>query len=135
MRRAASILALTAVAAAVTASGGGAAGRGFAFGRIGGNIRPYTVTIASGGAVRVSGPVTVGRRQLDATQLAALTRAAAEARFAALPGSTQCAGTLPDVASTFIRVGARRVRVHGSCLPRYNRLWRALGRAVRLSGG
>ena len=33
---------------------------------------------------------------------------------------------LPDVAATFIRVGARTVRVHGACVARYTKLWNAL---------
>jgi hypothetical protein len=40
---------------------------------------------------------------------------------------------LPDIAATFIRVGARRALVHGGCVPRYARLWLALTQAVRLS--
>jgi hypothetical protein len=104
----------------------------FAFGRLGGNIRPYTVSIASDGRVYVSGPVTAGRPKLTAAQLASLDRVAADARFAALPAMTNCAGTLPDIASTFIRFGAKTVRVHGDCVPRYARLFTALSRAVKL---
>jgi len=55
------------------------------------------------------------------------------AGFMTLPKATNCVGTLPDVASTFVRVGARTVRVHGECVPRYARLWRALTAAVKLS--
>ena len=128
-------LAAVAVAAAATAAAGGAASQGgFAFGRTGGSIRPYTVTIAAGGAVRTSGPITVAQRHLDATKLAALRRLAQRTGFATLPLSKSCTGTLPDVASTFIRVGSRTVRVHGSCLAAYNRFWLALTQAVRLSG-
>jgi hypothetical protein len=134
--RAAFVLALAAAVAGAVAAVAGAAAtpqRGFAFGRFGGNIRPYTVTIAAGGAVTVSGPVVAAPR-LTAAQLAALRHLATTERFGALPASTQCTGALPDAASTFIRVGARTVRVHGYCLARYNKLWRALTRAVRLTG-
>jgi hypothetical protein len=106
---------------------------GFALGRIGGNIRPFTVVIAADGRVSVSGPVQAGRTTLTRAQLAALDKLAADARFTTLPKTTNCAGTLPDVASTFVRVGARTVRVHGACVPRYARLWRALTGAVKLS--
>jgi hypothetical protein len=108
---------------------------GFAFGRLGGNIRPYTVSIASDGRVHVSGPVAAGRMKLTAAQLASLDRAVAGARFAALPAMTNCVGTLPDIASTFIRVGAKVVRVHGNCVPRYAKLFTALSRAVMLNAG
>lgn len=105
---------------------------GFAFGRSGGNIRPYTVTIAADGRVSVSGPVQVGRTRLTPTQLGTLAKLASLIRFATLPKTTDCAGTLPDVAATFVRVGGRTVHVHGGCVPRYTRLWKALGSAVRL---
>jgi len=41
---------------------------------------------------------------------------------------------LPDVAATFIRVGSRRVLVHGECVARYTRFWLALSKAVQLTG-
>jgi hypothetical protein len=107
----------------------------FALGRTGGNIRPFTVTIAADGKVSVSGPVQAGRTRLAQTQLATLSKIAADAHFATLPKTTNCAGTLPDVASTFVRVGARTVRVHGACVARYTRLWKALSSAVKLSSG
>jgi hypothetical protein len=135
MRLLGAVLVLAAVVAAAVAAGGSAAAQsGFAFGRFGGNIRPYTVTIGAGGAVHTSGPVTVGQRRLIAKELAALRRAAAATRFTALPAWTHCAKTHPDVASTFIRVGARTVRVHGSCVAGYTRFWLVLSRAVGLSG-
>jgi hypothetical protein len=106
---------------------------GFAFGRLGGNIRPYTVTIANSGVVRTSGAVDVGRRKLTPLQLGGLNRIATETSFVTLPKLTNCGGTLPDVAATYIRVGARTVRVHGACVPRYQRLLRALQASVRIS--
>jgi hypothetical protein len=107
--------------------------RGFAFGRLGGNIRPYTVSIASNGKVTVSGPATAGRTHLTAAQLAALDRAVTDARFGSLPPMTNCPGTLPDIAATFVRFGTKTVRVHGNCAPRYAKLFTALSRAVKLS--
>ena len=118
---------------ALAPAAGASAQRGFALGRLGGNIRPYAVSIASDGRVHVSGPVTAGRMKLTAAQLTSLDGAVADARFAALPAMTNCAGTLPDIASTFIRVGAKTVRVHGNCVPRYAKLFTALSRAVKLS--
>jgi hypothetical protein len=106
---------------------------GFAFGRLGGNIRPYSVTIANTGVVHTSGAVKVGRKHLTSAQLASLNRVATETTFEMLPKATNCAGTLPDVASTYVRVGARTVRVHGNCVSRYARMWKALTAAVRIS--
>jgi hypothetical protein len=106
---------------------------GFAFGRTGANIKPYTVRIANSGAVTVDGPVLVGRRQLTPAQIGRLNLEAVEIQFDRLPKARSCAGALPDIAYTFIRVGARTVRVRGTCVPGYTRLWQALARAVRLS--
>ena len=47
---------------------------GFAFGRLGGNIRPYSVSIANSGVVHTYGAVKVGRMRVTAIQLAALNR-------------------------------------------------------------
>jgi hypothetical protein len=71
---------------------------------------------------------------LTTQELASLARVAAGAQFATLPAVTSCKGSLPDVAATFVRVGGRTVRVHGSCVGRYNRVLNALSRAVQLSG-
>jgi hypothetical protein len=108
----------------------GAAQSGFAFGRVGGNIRPYTVTIASAGGVGTSGAVQVAKTHLTPVQLASLNRIARDTHFATLSATTSCSGTLPDVAATFVRVGAHTVRVHGACMPGYQRLLKALQAAV-----
>jgi hypothetical protein len=127
------LLALGLVAASLASVATASQQTGFALGRTGGNIRPFTVAIAADGRVSVSGPVQAGRTELTRTQLATLAKLAADTHFAALPKTTNCPGTLPDVASTFVRVGPRTVRVHGECVPRYSRLWRALTTAVKLS--
>jgi len=126
-------LLIAVIAGSLVPAAGASEKRGFAFGRVGGNIRPYTVSIANDGVVRVSGAAEVGRMKLTLTQLAELNRVASVTRFTALPLATSCTGTLPDVAATFIRVGARTVRVHGNCVPRYSRLWKALTSAVKVS--
>lgn len=107
---------------------------GFAFGRLGGNIRPYSVTIANSGVVRVTGAVSARRKLLPPTQLLTLNRIATETNFTMLPKATNCPGSLPDVATTYIRVAAHTVRVHGGCLPPYERLLKALKASVRLAG-
>jgi hypothetical protein len=130
MRRA---LLIAAAAGALVPAAGASEQRGFAFGRLGGNILPYRVSIANDGVVQVSGAVEVGRTKLTLVQLAELNRVASVTRFTALPLTTRCKGALPDVAATFIRVGARTVHVHGNCVPTYARLWKALTRAVKVS--
>jgi hypothetical protein len=127
--------ALCALAIAGAAGGASASPAGYAFGRDGGNIIPFTVTVVPGGTVQASGPVRVGRARLTPAQLASVASAQAQARFATLPASTLCPGTLPDIAATWIRAGARTVHVHGSCSPRFTRVWNALAAAVRLSYG
>jgi hypothetical protein len=122
-----------AVALAVVAlAPAAAASTGYAFGREGGNIRPFTVTVTPSGAVRVTGPVTVGRTKLTAAQLASVATATASARFSSLPLTTRCPGTLPDFASTFVTAGGRTVTVHGGCVPRFVQVWNALVAAVKL---
>lgn len=74
-----------------------------------------------------------GRRALTAAQLAVVARVAAAARFSSLPSSTRCAGTLPDVATTYVVFGGRTVSVHGHCVPRFDRVWNAVSAAVEIS--
>ena len=107
--------------------------RSFTFGRLGGNIRPYTVTITSTGRVSVSGSAMAGRMKLTGAQLAVLDRAVTEAHFGAFLPITKCPRTLPDIATTFIRFGSKTVRVHGNCVARYTKLFTALTAAVKLS--
>ncbi len=118
---------------ALAPAAGASPQRSFAFGRLGGNIRPYTVSIGSNGVVHVSGAATAGRMKLTAAQLATLNRAVTDARFGAFLPATNCPGAHPDIASTFIRFGAKTVRVHGTCVARYAKLFTALSSAVKLS--
>jgi hypothetical protein len=117
------------------ASPAAALGGPYAFGRESGNIVPFTVTIAQNGVVHVTGPVRVGRTRLTASQLATVAAVVAKERLATLPATTACPGTLPDIASTWVRAGSHRVQVHGSCSTRFTRVWNALTAAVRLSYG
>jgi hypothetical protein len=125
---------IVALAAAFAAPASGATtSTRFAFGRDGGNIIPFTVTIAVDGHVRVTGYVHTGRTKLTSAQLASLTLLAKQVRFTALPALTMCPNTLPDVATTLVRVGARTVRVHGACVARVTRLWSAMRVAVQMT--
>ena len=134
MRPAVRVAAVLALLCSVPAAGA-ADPTGFAFGRVGGNIRPYRVTIANSGVVHTSGAVEVERTHVTPVQLAALNRIATETHFTMLPSATNCRGTLPDVATTYIRVGALTVQVHGGCVPRYERMLKALKASVRLVVG
>jgi hypothetical protein len=127
--------ALTALlcAAAVVPAAGASPQRGFAFGQAGGNIRPFTVAVGIDGDVKVTGRASVGRMHLTRLQLGELNRLAVTTSFGALPALTNCKGSLPDFATSFIRVGARTVRVRGGCMPGYQRLWKALAADVRLA--
>jgi hypothetical protein len=120
--------ALAALAALLAATVRAQPATGFAFGRSGGDIMPFRISISTAGVVTTAGPTTIGRRRLTKLQLAELNRVAFLTSFSTLPVTTSCPGTLPDIASRFIRVGPHTVRVHGSCVPRFNRLWAALAR-------
>jgi len=104
---------------------------GFAFGRTGGNIMPYRISIATSGRVTATGPAPAHTSLVSKLRLANLNRAVFDAQFDTMPAFTNCQGTLPDIAAQLIRVGGRTVRVHGACVPRFNRLWAAMSRAVR----
>jgi hypothetical protein len=127
-----SLVAVLLLAAALPSAVGASAQRGFAFGRTGGNIIPFTVTIENDGRVHVSGPVVVMRKKLTRIEVANLNRVVATNGFERLRPVNECPNTLPDVAATFVRVGPLRVQVHGSCLARYQHVYNALARAVRL---
>ena len=103
---------------------------GFAYGRTGGSIMPFTVTIATTRAVTDSGAAPAHVETITKARLADLNRIAFVVDFATLPLNTRCKKALPDIAAQFIRVGSRTVRVHGSCVRGFNRLWSALSRAV-----
>ncbi|HEX3225041.1 MAG TPA: hypothetical protein VHQ89_03000 [Gaiellaceae bacterium] len=126
------LVAVLLLAAALPSAVGASAQRGFAFGRTGGNILPFTVSIENNGSVHVTGPVAVMRKKLTRLEVADLNRVVATNGFERLRPMNQCPDALPDVASTFVRVGPLRVQVHGSCLARYQHVYNALAKAVRL---
>jgi hypothetical protein len=134
MRR---VIVLALVAAAALPAQGGAGSStaiSFAFGRIGGNIAPFTVRIAADGSVSSAGPVRPLKSRLDPSGVARLAAVEAAQRFFALPLVIRCPNTLPDFASQFVTVrragAARRVLVHGDCSLRFTRLYSALAKAV-----
>jgi hypothetical protein len=104
------------------------------FGIAGGNMVPFQVTIEPTGRIRASGPLAPTRRRLSHATVISLSRLV-RADFGAGLKSRLCAGTNPDVGSQFIRAYGRTVRVHGSCEPRFHRLWTTLAQAVGLHFG
>ena len=103
----------------------------FVFGREGGNIRPYTVTIYNDGTVTASGPVSPTPRHLTEavdTIAGLLTLARAEGFFG-LP--TQIVGHgLPDVGGRFIRIhtahGTKTVHVRFVRVAAFDQLYAVL---------
>src|SRR3989442_15880695 len=102
-----------------------------AFGRSGGNIAPYTVSISATGHVTPVG-VKVGKRDVPPATLRTLLRLAASTRVSTMSSLTLCPQTLPDFAAPWIRIGTHRVAVRGACRPNFARLYTALTRAVAL---
>ena len=134
LRRVRRLVVLATAAAALAACGSSAASTGpkpirIVFGLGGGNIVPFQVTIEPTGRVRASGGVLdVRRKRLSQAKVASLSSLVRH-ELPALK-SRQCAGTLPDVGSDLVRALGRTVRVHGSCEPRFHRLWNTLARAA-----
>jgi hypothetical protein len=107
----------------------------FEFGRVGGNIEPYTVQIKTDGTLGSSGDVKLAkpRTRLSQARLAALLRYARTQHFWSLAPRTFCRGSLPDFASTYVTIHSagktRTVSVRGGCRPRLTHLFRALSAA------
>jgi hypothetical protein len=128
------VCALALAAGAPGAAAGG--GPSFAIGRTGGNIAPFTVTIAADGAVSATGPARFSRHRVSAATLAGLLAVADRQDFFTLPRLIRCRKTLPDFASQLVTVktaaGTRTVVRHGGCSARFNAVYRALATAVGL---
>ena len=127
MKARVTLAALLAAAASAAPAAQAALPSPISFGRSGGNIRPFTVTIGASGRVSATA-ATVTRTRVSARTLARLERLAA-----ALPaGRRACPGTLPDVAALFVRVGPRTASVHGACSAAFESAYAALAAAVGL---
>jgi hypothetical protein len=131
MPRAIVIGALAAALLAAPADAARTATPSFAFGRAGGNIRPYSVTILPTGRVVPTG-VRAGNPAVSQATLRSLVGLAAAARLSTMPSLTICPQTLPDFAASWIRIGAKRVAVRGACRPAFSRLYASLARAAGL---
>jgi hypothetical protein len=97
------------------------------FGLTGGNAMPYHVTIQPNGSVRAGRGWRV-RKQIPPSRVQSLRREIQNAHLT----TRMCAGTLPDIAANFIRLGGRTVTVHGECEPRFTHVYGDLAAAVKL---
>jgi hypothetical protein len=101
----------------------------FSFGRTGGNIAPFTVTIARDGHLTARGPVQLAKPDavVPAPALAGLLKLANAERFFTLPNTVRCKQTPPDFAASFLTItqasGTKKVTVHGDCRPAFTQLY------------
>ena len=125
-------VALVAAAILAAPAGGGTSGPSFAFGRLGGNIKPLDVRIGAAGRVTVDGEPRPPA--LSHAKLQTLLRVALAQRFFALPQKIVCPGQLPDFATLYVTVRtgtrARTVTQRGNCNKRFIRVYVALQSAV-----
>lgn len=101
------------------------------FGRTGGLIAPYTVTIAPGGAVTTSGSAPATAKSVTSAQDSLLSNQVQDG-FGKLTSSV-CPGTFPDEAAFFITAEGKTVTVRGTCDQDFATLFDALTSAVGLT--
>jgi hypothetical protein len=101
----------------------------FTFGRTGGNIAPFSVTIARDGHLTAHGPaqLTKPAAVVSSAALAGLLKLAKAEKFFAMPKSVRCKQTPPDFAASFLTItqasGTKTVTVHGDCQSRFTQLY------------
>jgi hypothetical protein len=111
-------------------------GTAIAFGSVGGNMQPWTVTFNADGTVTAKGWVKPRNNKLmnPASTLQGFETLAQGIGFYSMPGLTNCTGTLPDISSRYVTMttttGSRTVRFHGGCGGEFNQLWSALANAA-----
>jgi hypothetical protein len=107
-----------------------------AFGRFGGTIHPYTVTIMSNGSVTAVG-IGVGRKMLTPLVIRRLEAIARSLGFFGWPPATDCERKVPDIGWSWIGIAAKgttkTVREHGNCIAGFHTLYAALSAAVQLA--
>jgi len=140
LRRSPLLLVLAAALLLATPVGGSAQTQPlFQFGRSGGNIEPFSVTINADGTLEHTGPVHLAKPDTRLTQarLAGLLRYARAQHFWSLPTRTSCSRSLPDFASPYVTIHSagktRTVTVRGGCRPRFTRIYRALSAAATVT--
>jgi hypothetical protein len=106
----------------------------FAFGRTGGNIIPFRVTIGKDGRVTATGPQKLTLTFATVALRNGLAKLAQAEGFWTMPAFVSCPGTLPDVAAHFVTVSAggktRTVTSHGSCKAAFEELYAVLSASV-----
>ncbi|MDX6510908.1 MAG: hypothetical protein QOE36_412 [Gaiellaceae bacterium] len=136
MRSIAVLIAAVCLALPAGAAGRTHSGPSFAFGRVGGNIAPFTVEIRADGTVASSGQVRLAHPtlRLSRARLAGLARRARTQRFGALPAVIRCRGSLPDFAMDFVTIrtaaGTQTTKVRGDCSARFARVYASLETAA-----
>jgi hypothetical protein len=120
--------------AVFSACGAGAATRPptLGFGLAGGNVAGPTVSIEPTGRITITSPRGITHRKIAARRARRLRR---EIQAARLAPNRVCAGTMPDFASRYIRLGSHRFTLRGTCEPRFDRVWNDLRRAVGILPG
>lgn len=108
----------------------------FAFGRAGGNIVPFKVTIGATGRVTASGPVhvTTGASALSLPLRNGLAKLAQAEGFWTMSTSLSCGRVLPDVAGRFVTVTVggktRTVTERGTCYAAFEELYAVISATV-----
>jgi hypothetical protein len=112
----------------------------FAFGRTGGNIRPFTVRIGKDGRLTTTGPVAVADpvAVLSPALRGGLAKLAQAEGFFAMPALILCNGVNPDVAARFVTISAggktRTVTVRGTCRTAFEELYAVIAAAAGVRG-
>lgn len=102
------------------------------FGRLGGLIVPYAITIAPDGKVTAAGnPPVKPPTSLTSAQVGKLSGLVRDG-IGKLK-SLQCAHALPDEATYFITALGKTVSVHGTCKPDFTKLLDALTNELGLN--
>jgi hypothetical protein len=102
------------------------------FGQEMGNIRPFSISISSNGAVKSNGPVRLAgsSTKLSRDAVIGLVVLAQGEAFRTLPSFTSCPGALPDLASRYVSIKTaawrHRASARGGCLEGLNQLFAVL---------
>jgi hypothetical protein len=106
----------------------------FAFGRTGGNIVPFTVTIAANGHVSTTGTQDLALTQATVPLRNGLAKLAKAEGFWTMATALTCGKVNPDIAGRFIRITGggktRMVTARGTCYPAFEELYAVLGASV-----
>jgi len=102
------------------------------FGRVGGMIMPYTITIAPNGTVTSeANPPATPPKSISSAEVERLSNLVRDSidKLTTL----QCAHSLPDETSNFITALGKNVTVRGNCEPGFTKLSNSLTNALGLN--